>query len=144
MPYGLSDAEIEWQREGYRMFRDGDPAFMDRFAPDAKVIVPTTLPAGGTYDGAFEALEFWTTIGELFEDPYPDPEEFLRIEDRVIVVGTWRARSRETGKEIAVRFVHAFRMDGEGATLIDQKTLAVELFIDTAAILQALEPAARG
>ena len=95
MPYGLSEAEIEWVREGYRMFRDGDPAFMDRYEPDAEFIFPATLPSGGTYAGPWEAMEFWTTVGELFENPYPDPEEFLRVEDRLIVFGTWRARSAQ-------------------------------------------------
>jgi ketosteroid isomerase-like protein len=138
MPYGLSPEEIEWLRDGYRMFREGDPSFMDRYAPDAKVIIPATLPAGGTYNGPFDALEFWTTIGELFEAPYPDPEEFLRTEDRVIVLGTWRARSRQNGEKIALRFVHAFRMSGDAGSLIDQKVVSVELFADTAAMLQSL------
>ena len=50
MPYGLSAEEIEWVREGYRMFREGDPAFMERCAPDTRFSIPTTLPAGGTYE----------------------------------------------------------------------------------------------
>ena len=119
------------------MFGDGDPAFMDRFEADAKFIFPATLPSGGTYDGAFAALEFWTTVGELFEDPYPEPEEFLRVEDRVIVFLTWRARSRQTGEEIVLRPVHSQRLNGEGATLMDQKIVSLELFVDTAAFLQA-------
>jgi ketosteroid isomerase-like protein len=138
MPYGLNSEEIEWLREGYRLFREGDPSFMDRYAPDAKFDFPATLPAGGTYDGPFDAMEFWTTIGELFEAPYPNPEEFLRAEDRVVVLGTWRARSRHTGEEITARFVHAFRMSGDGGSLIDQKIVSFELFGDTAAILQSL------
>lgn len=144
MPYGLSSEEIEWLREGYRMFREGDPAFMDYYAPDAKFSFPATLPAGGTYDGPFDAMEFWTTIGELFEAPHAEPEEFLRAEDRVVVLGTWRARSHQTGEEVTARFVHAFRMSGDGGSLMDQKTVSFELFIDTAVILQSLEGSASG
>ena len=144
MPYGLSEAEIEWVREGYRMFREGDPAFMDRFEPDAKFIFPATLPSGGTYDGAFAALEYWTAVAELFENPYPDPEEFLRVGDRLIVLGTWRGRSTQTGNEIALRFVHWQRLNDEEATLMDQKIVSIELFVDTAAYLQAIGPAAPG
>ena len=73
MPYGLSEAEIEWVREGYRMFREGDPAFMDRFEPDAKFIFPATLPSGGTYDGAFAALEFWTTVAGAVRESVSRP-----------------------------------------------------------------------
>jgi len=146
MSYGLSSEEVEWIRDGYRKFREGDPAFMDPYAPDAEFHFPATLPAGGSYDSPFEALEFWTTIGELFEFPYPDPEDFLRAGDRLVVLGTWRARSRRTGEEIAARFVHAYRLSGDGSPLMDQKVVSVEVIADTAALLQALggEPPAPG
>jgi ketosteroid isomerase-like protein len=138
MPYGLTEAEIEWVREGYRMFRDGDPAFMDRYEPDAPITIPVSLPAGGVYAGPWEAMEFWTMVGELIENPYPDPEEFLRVGDRLIVFGTWRGRSRQTGEEIALRILHAFRHRDPEATLIDNKITSVELFVDTAAFLEAI------
>jgi len=138
MPYGLSPDEVEWVREGYRMFREGDPAFLDRFAPDAKGIFPETLPGGGNYDNPIDALEFPTAMGELFDSPYPDPEEFLRVEDRLIVVGTWRARSRQSGEGITARFVHDMRLSGGGGPLIDRKVASWEAIIDTAAMLQGL------
>ncbi len=117
---------------------------MDRYEPDAEFIFPTTLPSGGTYVGPWEALEFWTTVGELFEDPHPDPEEILRVEDRLIVFGTWHGRSRQTGDRIAVRFIHSSRLSGEGATLMELKMASTEIIADTAAFLQAIGPAADG
>lgn len=143
MPYGLSSEEVEWLHEGYRMFREGDPAYLDRFTADAKFIFPATLPAGGTYGGPFEALEFATTATELFEDPYPDPEEFLRVEDRVVVVGTWRGRSRQNGEKIAARFVHLMRTSDAEAPINEQKAVSFENVIDTAAVLQGLDPSPR-
>jgi SnoaL-like domain len=137
MQYGLSPEEIEWVREGYRQFREGDPSFMDRYTQDATFRIPSTLPAGGTYNSPLEALEFWTTIAELAESPYPDPEDFVRAGDRLIVFGTWRGRPRHTGEEIAVRFIHSFRTGGAGGSLVSQKLIDFELFIDTAAMLQA-------
>ena len=144
MPYGLNAEEIEWIREGYRMFREGDPAFMERYAPDARFSFPATLPAGDAYEGPFEAMEYFTTVAELFEDASPTPEEFLRVEDWLIVYGTFRGRSRPTGEEIATRFVHSLRMSGEGATPSEQKIVSFELFIDTAAVLRALGRSASG
>jgi ketosteroid isomerase-like protein len=138
MPYGLSAQEIEWVSDGYRMFREGDPAFMDRFAPDAEFSFPETLPAGGNYSGPFEAMEFWTTIGELFEAPDPSPEEFLRVEDRVVVLGTWWGRSRPTGEEVTARFIHVLRVGDKDAPLTEQQYISMDLFIDTAAILHSL------
>ena len=45
-----------------------------------QIQLPQTLPAGGTYEGPFEAMEYFTTIEELFEDASPAPEEFLRVD----------------------------------------------------------------
>jgi ketosteroid isomerase-like protein len=140
MPHGLSSEEIEWLRERYRLFREGDPAYLDSYTADAKFIFPATLPGGGTYDGPFEALEFTTAVTELFEDPYPDPEEFLRVEDRVIVIGTWHAQSRQSGEEIAARFVHLLLLSGPDGPVNEQKVVSFENVTDTAAMLQALGP----
>jgi ketosteroid isomerase-like protein len=138
MACGLSSEEIEWIREGYRMFREGDPAFLDRAAPDARYEFPATLPSGGVYESPFDALEYFTTVGELFEAPNPDPEEFVRVEDRLIVFGTFRARSSKTGEEIATRFVHSYRLSGGDGPVSDQKVVSFEVFIDTAAVLGSL------
>jgi ketosteroid isomerase-like protein len=121
------------------LFREGDPAFLDRAAPDARYEFPATLPSGGVYDSPFDALEYFTTVGELFEAPNPDPEEFLRVEDRLIVFGTLRARSRKTGKEIAARFMHSYRLSDGDSPVSDQKIVSFELFVDTAAILESLD-----
>src|SRR4051812_8406514 len=67
MAANLTAAEVEYLREGYR--REHDPAFMELFAPDARFVVPTILPAGGNYGGPWEALEFTTTVGERVDDP---------------------------------------------------------------------------
>ena len=45
----------------------------------------------------------------------------------MIVFGTFRGRSRQTGYEIAARFVHSLRMSGEGATVTEQKIVSFEL-----------------
>ena len=53
----LTPEDVEYLREGYRLFREHDPAFMDRFAPDATFVYPTTLPAGGIY-----AVRAWPRV----------------------------------------------------------------------------------
>src|SRR3954447_19258625 len=100
VPRGRSPEEVEWVRTGYRVFLEGDPAFLDRFAADAEIIIPPTLPAGGAYRSAFDAMEFWSRIGELFEDPNPEPNEFLRADDRLIVSGVLSATARASGEAI--------------------------------------------
>ena len=139
MAFGLSPEEIEWIREGYRMFREGDPSYLDRAAPDARYEFPATLPSGGVYESPVDALEFLTTAAELFEAPNPDPEDFVRVEDRLIVFGTWRARSRKSGEKIATRFVHSYRLSGGDGPVSDQKIVSFEAFMDTAAVLGSLD-----
>src|SRR5436190_24247657 len=73
MSANLTAEDVEYLREGYRLFREHDPAFMELFAPDARFVVPTTLPAGGAYAGPWEALEFTTTVSERVDDPTPSP-----------------------------------------------------------------------
>jgi len=51
---------------------------------------------------------------------------------------------RRRAQEIVLHFVHSQRLNGAGATLMDQKIVSVELFVDTAAYLQAIGRAAPG
>ena len=138
VPVGLSEADIEYIRAGYRMLAEGDPAFLDRYEPDATLVFPATLPKGGTYGNPWDALEFWTSTSELFEEPHPEPEEFIRQDDRLVVLGCFRGRSRATGERVAVRFAHVFGLSDAVGPVSEQKATSVEVFMDTAALLAAL------
>ena len=139
MAGSLSQEDIDHIREGYQLFQDGDPAFLERFTPDATLVFPETLPKGGTYESPWEALEFWTTIGELVEGARAEPEEFIRDGDRVVVLGSFHGSARATGEQITVRFAHVFGLAGSAGALSNQKITSLELFIDTAAMLAALD-----
>lgn len=138
VPPSLSQGEIEYIREGYQLFEAGDPAFLDRYTPDSTCIFPETLPKGGTYGSPLEALEFWNNIGELFKDPRPEPQEFIRDGERLVVLGVFHGRARATGEQISVRFAHVFGLSGSGGPLSGQRFTSLELIIDTAAVLAAL------
>jgi ketosteroid isomerase-like protein len=134
----LSQEDIDHIREGYRLFEDGDPAFLDRFTPDAALVFPETLPKGGTYASPWEALEYFNTIGELFEAPHPEPEEFIRDGDRVVALGHFHGRSRATSEQVVIRFAHVYRLTGVEGPVSQQRYTAFELFIDTAAVVAAI------
>ena len=133
----LSQNEIDHIREGYRLFRAGDPAFLDRYEPDARIVIPETLPKGGTYAGPMEALEFWNHIGELFEDAHPEPEEFIRDGDRLVVLGLFRGQAHATGRDVAIRFAHVFGLPAHDAP-VTAPYASFELVIDSAAVLAAI------
>ena len=138
MPASLSEEDIDYIREGYRRFADGDPTFLDRFTSDATLVFPETLPEGGTYASPWEALQYFNNVGELFEDPHPDPEEFIRDGDRLVVLGHFHGRARATGERVAIRFTHVTRLTGVEGPLSQQRYAAFELFIDTAAVAAAI------
>jgi hypothetical protein len=144
MSANLSPEDIEWLRDGYRLFRDHDPAYMDRYSADATFVFPTSLPAGGTYEGPWEALEFLTTVNERVDDPHPEPEEFIRDGDRLVVLGTWHAVIPATGRRVAVRVAHVFRLSGGDAPLAEQKATSLEFFADTEVFAAALAEADSG
>jgi ketosteroid isomerase-like protein len=134
----LSEAEIEWIREGYRMFAEGDPAFLDRYEAEATMVFPESLPKGGVYRSPLEAIEFWNTMGELFEDAHPEPEEFIRDGDRLVVLGHFKGRSRATGEAVAIRFAHVLGLTSAHGPVSEQRNTSFELIADTAAVLSAL------
>ena len=80
---------------------------------------------------------------ELFENAHPEPDEFIREGDRLVVLGRFHGRSRATGKQIAVRFAHVYGLTGAEGPLSDQKFTSFELIIDTAPVLAALAEADR-
>ena len=138
VPGNLSQEDIDHIREGYRLFTEGDPAFLDRFTPDATHVFPETLPKGGTYGSPWDALEYYNTIGALFEDPRPEPEEYIRDGDRLVVLGYFHGRFQATDERVSVRFAHVFRLTAVEGPLSEQRYAAFELFIDTAAVLAAI------
>ena len=137
MPGSLSQADINYIREGYRLFKNGDPAFLDRFTPDATLVFPETLPSSGTYNSPWDALEYFNRVGELFDDPHAKPEEFIRDGDRLVVLATWHAVVPSSGRHATVRFAHVFTWSGEGP-LRGPKARSFELICDTVSFAAAL------
>ena len=134
----LSPEDIEYAREGYRLFAAGDPAFLDRWAPDATLVFPDVLPRGGTYETPWDAMEFWNHMGELVDGARPEPDEFLRDGDRLVVLGRFRGRARATGEQLAIRFAHVFGLPDAAGPLAGQRFVSFELIGDTAALLAAI------
>ena len=98
---------------------------------------PTTLPVGRTYETPWDALEFTTTVSDRVEDPHPEPEEFIRDGDCVVMLGTWHAVVPSIGRRVAVRVAHAFTWSGEGP-LAGREATSFELICDTASFAAAL------
>jgi ketosteroid isomerase-like protein len=128
----ITEDVVRQSEETYRMFRDGDLGFFDRLDPDVEWWMPETVPHGGSHHGEAGVVDLLEGMGELFEDAYPDPEEFIPAGDRLVVLGTWRARARATGNQVEAPFAHLlFFRDG--------RLLSFRNYIDSARVVQALE-----
>lgn len=134
----LSREDIEYIKKCYRLFIEGDPAFFDRFEPDATMIFPETLPAGGTYRSPLDATVFWSAVAERFDDAHPEPDEFLRDGDRLVVLGHFKGRARASGEAVTIRFAHVFGLTGSEGPMRLLRFTSLELICDTAAFLAAI------
>jgi len=106
---------------------DGATADMDG---DAEVIVPESLPWGGTYRGPDGFKEMVGQFLSQFEDFRPDIEGRFRGRERPgVPLDTW-GRSK-AGKEMSSRALWLYR-------LRDGKVVRAEIFPDTADTLEAV------
>jgi ketosteroid isomerase-like protein len=133
----ITEELVGQAREGYRMFRDNDPAFLDTMDPDIEWHVPDTLPGGGDLHGQLEVLAFLDGMSQLWSEADPEPEEFLPSGDKLVVLGTWRAWARSTGTRVEVPFAHVSQYR-------DGKLVYFRNYIDAAKALQSLEEAPSG
>ena len=126
----ITDELVRKSREMYRMVREHDAAFLDNLDLALEYYLPEGL--GGLIHGPWAVLEVMDAAVELFEDPHPEPEEFLPSGDTLIVLGTWRGTARATGARVAARFAHVQRFRGG-------KIADFRIYMDSAAILGPLQ-----
>lgn len=129
----VTDALVEQCRAGYQALRDGDASFLDLIDPDVEWHVPESFPSGGSLRGHWEVLAFMDASAQIWEDPHPEPREFLPSGDKLVVLGTWCGRARATGIEVAVPCAHVVQFRGG-------KAVYFRNYIDAAEVNKALEP----
>jgi ketosteroid isomerase-like protein len=92
------------------------------------------LPHGGLYRGLPEVKRnIFDPLDEEWWDEFTAvPDEFLDAGDQVVVIGRYRGRAKETGKQLDVPFVHIWSMSGDQAIRFRQ-------YLDTAGWVAALQ-----
>ena len=93
------------------------------------------LPHGGTYRGLPEVrANIFDPLDRDWWDGFTaDPDEFLDAGDQVVVLGRYRGRAKQTGKQLDVPFVHIW-------TVRDDRAIRFRQFLDTAGWVEALAP----
>jgi uncharacterized protein len=115
-----------WEAFG-RQDLDGATANME---DNGEVVVPESLPWGGTYRGPEGFKEMLGSFMSQFEEFRPSPEGFFEAEDYVFVPLDVEGRSTK-GRSISGRALWLYR-------LRNGKVVRAEIFPDTAATLEAV------
>jgi uncharacterized protein len=105
-------------------------------AHDIEWSLPDYVPWGGTSHGPDGIRAFAEVFQTHVDGNWADPDDFLAIDNRIVVLGRLRGKGRATGQEFEVGFAHVW-------TLTDGVASHLRAFYDTTPVLAALgEPAA--
>jgi ketosteroid isomerase-like protein len=98
---------------------------------DFELILPETVPWGGTRHGREGFLSYTTVFRDHVDGQWADPDDFIDGGDVIVVFGRMRGRATATGKEYEVPFAHAW-------TLTDGMPSRCRSYFDSAPIMAAL------
>ena len=124
----------ELVERSYVAFARGDlDAVMADMHPEIEWHQAQGLPHGGFYRGRDEVRRniFEPLDEEWWDEFTAAPDEFLDAGHEVVVVGRYRGRAKQTGRQLDVPFVHIW-------TLRDSKAIRFRQFLDTAGWVDAL------
>ena len=117
----------------YAAFNRGEiPYILSLIAPDAPWRQPATLPWGGDYRGPQGAGDFFQNLDSTRETIAFEPQESIEHGDEVFSFGSYSGRSRKTGRTGTAEWMFRWRVR-------DEKILAWNSYIDTAALLAAID-----
>ena len=85
---------------------------------------------GGKRAGLGEVVEFFALLGMAQEPLRFEPREFVAQDNRVVCLGSYDWRVRDTNREFTSDFAHVF-------TIAEGKIVAFSEFMDTAAAVAA-------
>ena len=124
-------------QKGYHNFKTGNiAALVNQAADDIMWQLPEVegVALSGTRTGKDGLFEFFATVTRDQQAIEFEPREFVAQNDKVVVLGHYRWRVRETGREFESDFVHVF-------TVRDGKFAAFREHFDTAAAAAAYRKA---
>lgn len=124
-------------QQGYQNFQTGDiTALLAQMSDDVVWELPDIegVRLSGTRTGLEGVADFFTTLTADQEGISFEPREFVAQNDKVVCLGNYRWRVKETGRDFESDFVHVF-------TIRDGKIAAFREHFDTAACAAAYQKA---
>ena len=128
----MPESEIHALRRIYDALSRWDvDEFANDVAHDFELILPATVPWGGTRHGRDGVEAYAAIFRDHVEGQWADPDDFIEAGELIVVLGRLRGHARATGEEYEVDFAHVW-------TLSDGVPSRCHSYFDTAAINSAL------
>jgi ketosteroid isomerase-like protein len=128
----MDEALLETFRRIYTAVQQGDfEALGENMTHDVEWALPPTVPWGGVHHGHLGV----ESVGEIFREHvdgiWSEPDEFLDLGDRVVVLGRVSGTGRASGEPFEVSFAHVW-------DLADGVPSRLHAYFDSAPIKTAL------
>jgi ketosteroid isomerase-like protein len=131
-----TEHNIQTVQKAYAAFSRGDIAgLLETLADDVLWITPGNSEAAGERNGKEEVAGFFRTIDEMWEFLAFEPREYIASGDRVVALGRYDARSRQTGRTAASHWAMVF-------TFRDGVVVRFQEYTDTSTLEAAFNAAA--
>jgi ketosteroid isomerase-like protein len=133
----MSEQNLAIVQGAYNDFKTGDiQALLARMSEDATWQLPEIagVALAGRRTGRDSVAEFFATVARDQDVIEFSPGEFVAQGDKVVSLGHYKWRVKETGREFESDFVHVF-------TIRDGKIAAFREYFDTAAAAAAYQKA---
>jgi uncharacterized protein len=113
----MAQEDIETLRAVFEGVTRGDWDAVFRHArPDFELRTPDQNPIAGTYRGREEIHGFFTELWAAFEEVAVQPEQFVDLDDRILVFLVMQLRPSDSGAKVEMRIAHLWTMrDGKPA-----------------------------
>jgi ketosteroid isomerase-like protein len=125
-------ANADTVKDGWDAFAKGDLDTATATTSDsAEIVIPESLPWGGTYTGPDGFKEMIGKFLSNFEEVNPQPKEFLEAEGGHVIVTVGGVSKTKSGNELSGDSIWLYKVD-------DGKIEHAEFYGDTATPVKAL------
>ena len=125
---------VQTVKEAYAAFERGDiPSLLNLVSEDVEWSLPgpsDIIPFAGEFRGREGVGRFFAALGGAEDVEIFEPQEFVAQGDKVVALGQYRWRVKQSGREYGGDWAHVF-------TVRDGKIAGFHEYMDTAAAADA-------
>ena len=125
-------ANADTVKDGWDAFSRGDlDAATSTTSDSAEIVIPESLPWGGTYTGPDGFKEMIGKFVSNFDEVHPEPQQFLEADDGHVLVTVSGVGRTKSGNELSGDSIWLYKVD-------DGEISHAEFYGDTATAVKAL------